>query len=99
MITAVSTESSELPIEEMIKEKEDLEQVSFVEYLKTSSEFQSPTIAPKIGLAHHPLFHRISQRLASGEEIGYEELSHIKFKEILDSMGKISRLETQVTPL
>ena len=99
MITAVSTESSELPIEEMIKEKEDLEQVSFVEYLKTSSEFQSPTIAPKIGLAHHLLFHRISQRLASGEEIGYEELSHIKFKEILDSMGKISRLETQVTPL
>jgi len=94
MITAhhISTESSELPIEEMIKEKEDLEQVSFVEHLKTSSEFQSPTIAPKIGLAHHPIFHRISQRLASGEEI--EQLSHIKFKEILDSMEKISRLET-----
>jgi len=80
MITTdyISTERLELPTEKMIKEKEDLKQVSFIESLKTSSELQPFATAPKICSAYYPLFHIILQRLARGQELGNEQLSRIE---------------------
>jgi len=74
----ISTERLELPTEEMIRDKEDLKRVSFIEFSKTSSELQLPTTAPRICAAYYPLFHTILQRVARGEELGYEQLSRIK---------------------
>jgi hypothetical protein len=101
MITAypVSTERLELSTEELIEEREDLKQVSFIESSKTSSELQPPTTIAKIGSAYYPLFRMILQRLASGEELGHEQLSRIQiittnYDSLLESIAGISWKET-----
>lgn len=93
MITTrqINTERLELPIEEMIKERRDLKQVSFVGFSRTSSESQPFAVTPEVFSAYYPLFHTIIQRLARGEELGDEQFSRIK---PLESILGISWKET-----
>jgi hypothetical protein len=95
----INTERLELPTEEIIKEREDLKQVIFIEPSKTSSELQSPTALAKFDLAYYPLSRMIIQRIASREELDYGQLSHINvmtanYDLLLESILGISREET-----
>ena len=89
MITTapINTERLELPTEEIIKEREDLKQVIFIESSKTSSELQSPTALAKIDSAYSPLFRVTIQRLARREKLDYDQLSRINvMKDNYDSI-------------
>jgi len=88
MITThrASTEGLEVPIEEIIKEREDLKQVIFTGFLKTSSEPWPLTIIPKFDSAYYPLFRTIHQRLAKGEELRYEDFSRMIITTNYDSL-------------
>jgi len=81
MITPPSTENSILPIEEMIKEKKELEKV-----------FVEPSRVLKTSLAYRPPWVFLTRK--SEEEI-YKQLH--SFKEIIESAEETVRTETLTT--
>ena len=72
------TEGIETSAGELWEEREALMSVGFMGAPNTFSGLQPPTTAPNIYSAYRPLFNTVSQRLARGGELGYEQYFDIE---------------------
>ncbi|PXF61753.1 MAG: hypothetical protein C4B59_02555 [Candidatus Methanogaster sp.] len=95
-----STEGIEMGT--MWGEREALMSVGFMRPPNTFSELQPTTTAPNIYSAYRLLFNTVSQRLARGEELGYEQYYSVdraskSLHSLIDSIAGTSRDETLST--
>jgi len=73
----------DLPIKEIIKEKEDIEQAGPIQPPRSSSEFQYFTIGPRINSIYYPFLQRFGNQ-AYAE--GYDKIIAGKLQEIWSSL-------------
>ena len=72
------TEGIETSTGGMWEEREALRGIGFMGVSNTFSGLQPPTTAPNIYSVYRPLFNTVSQSLARGEELGYEQYFDIE---------------------